>query len=554
MAGIPLFPKAIPFLFFIALFQVSFATSKRTGLSMRLIRTDSLYPGNFTGAERIKRLIQLSEARAHYLDSDLSPNKSADLDNVHLPIGRVPETYLYVVEIKIGSQLHPVKLLMDTGSGLIWTQCKPCVKCFRQKVPIYDSRASTSYHKLPCTHELCQGDNRRYRCYHNKCLYNIRYGVDSRSNSPRTRGIASFESFQFPVDNVQTRIIEDMIFGCSFDNQNFDFSNGQVSGILGLSLAPDALASQLARKGIILNRFSYCLVPFDDELVRPSVLRFGDDIPQPVGNLQTTEFLVNAGHYHYHMELLDISVGWHRLGFQLQPDIFRVRQDGTGGCLIDSGFLISTIDQNTTGRNAYKEVMAVFKAYYDSRNFQRMGKVIESLNLCYRSKPGFQDYLTMTLHFNGADYHIDGKYMHYFSEEGYFCVALNPSSKTILGSWQQQNMRIIYNMNVGGLQWVTETCANANNLSFSVSLFLHLILPEGLNSVPAIRDEKWCYKCGLKFLEPPPSKSSGLSMRLNPRGPKQSPLCPGNLIQIKEINFFSFLISLTHTFGDDIII
>ncbi|XWS51912.1 hypothetical protein CRYUN_Cryun11dG0022500 [Craigia yunnanensis] len=271
MAEIPLFPKAILFLFLVAFFQVSCATSKPT-----------------------------------------------DIDNIHLPIDRVPETFLYVVETKLGSQLHPVKLVMDTGSGLIWTQCKPCIKCFRQKVPIYDSQTSTSYHKLPCTHELCQGDNRRYKCYNNECVYNIRYGVASRPNSPRTKGVASFESFQFPVDNVHTRVIDDMIFGCSFDNQNFDFSNGQISGILGLSLAPDALASQLAKKDIIDHRFSYCLVPFHDEFVRPSV----------------------------------------------------PKTQGSGGCLID---------QNTLGRNAYKEVMAAFQAYYDSRNFQRMGKVVESL-------------------------------------------------------------------------------------------------------------------------------------------------------------------------------
>ncbi|XP_007020972.2 PREDICTED: aspartic proteinase nepenthesin-2 [Theobroma cacao] len=460
MAAIPFFSKAMLFLCLIAFFQVSFATSKPTGLSMKLIRRDSLYPGNLTKVERIKRLLQLSEFRAQYLDSVLRPNATADLDTVRVPIGRVPDNHLYVVELKIGSRLHPVKLLMDTGSGLIWTQCRPCKKCFRQQLPMYDSRTSTSYHKLPCTHPLCQGDHKRYKCYNNECVYSVRYGVDSRPNPPTTKGVASFESFQFPVDNIHTRVIDDMVFGCSKDNQNFDFSNGEISGILGLSLAPDSLATQFASKGITSYRFSYCLVPFSDELVRPSVLRFGDDIPPPVGNLQTTQILPN-GFYHYHLELLDISVGWYRLGFQEQPGIFRVREDGSGGCLIDSGSLISTIDQNTIGRNAYKAVMRAFQAYYDSNNFQRIGKVVESLPLCYRSKPGFKDYMTMTLHFNGADYDIDGKYMHYFSEEdGFFCVALRPASRTILGSWQQQNMRIIINMDVAGLQWVTETCAD----------------------------------------------------------------------------------------------
>ncbi|KAK6269665.1 hypothetical protein POUND7_006770 [Theobroma cacao] len=142
--------------------------------------------------------------------------------------------------------------------------------------------------------------------HNNERVYIIRHRVDSRPNPPTTKGVASFESFQFPVDNVHTRVIHDMVFGCSKDNQNFDFSNGEISGILGLSSAPNSLANQLASKGISTRRFSYCLVPFTDALVRPSVLRFGDDIPRPVGNLQTTQILWN-GFYHYHLESFWIS-------------------------------------------------------------------------------------------------------------------------------------------------------------------------------------------------------------------------------------------------------
>ncbi|MBA0759268.1 hypothetical protein Gotri_022181 [Gossypium trilobum] len=464
MARIPVFTIAI-LLFFIASFQASSATSKPTGLSMKLIRRDLLFPGNLTTFQRIRRLVQLS-VRAQNFDSFPSLNQSEDNVLVRLPIGRVPESYAYVVEFKIGSQFHPVKLLMDTGSSLIWTQCEPCIQCYPQKVPIYDSRTSTSYSKLPCTHELCQGENNRFRCYNNECVYNIQYGATSRRNSPRTKGVASFEAFQFPVDTVHTTVINDMIFGCSNDNPNIDFANGQISGILGLSRGPDGLASQLAKRGIIENRFSYCLVPFHDVLRQPTILRFGDHIPLPVGNLQYTDFILYPGRNHYYVELLDISVGFQKKGFESIPGMFELRQDGSGGSLIDSGTVVSTIDENTIGRNAYKEVMAEFQAYYDKKNFRRkVGQVEEKFELCYYNKAGFRDFVTMTLHFEGGDYFIDGKYMHYFADEeeegeGYFCVALFKSSKTILGAWQQQNMRIIYDMNGGGFQWITEICAN----------------------------------------------------------------------------------------------
>lgn len=51
--------------------------------------------------------------------------------------------------------------------------------------------------------------------------------------------------------------------------------------------------------------------------------------------------------------------------------------------------------------------------------------MVENFELCYVNKPGFRDFATMTLHFEGGDYIIDGKYMHYFADEdGHFCVAL----------------------------------------------------------------------------------------------------------------------------------
>ncbi|KAA3468134.1 aspartic proteinase nepenthesin-2-like [Gossypium australe] len=439
MAQIPIFPISILFFCFITFFQASSASSKPTGLSMKLIRRDLLFPGNLTTFQRIRRLVQLS-VRAQNFVSFSSLNQSEGNVLVHLPLRRVPKDLAYVVEFKIGNKPQTVKLLMDTGSSLIWTQCAPCIKCYQQKTSLYKPRISMTYRKLPCSHPLCQGGNSPFRCHNNECVNDIRYGDLSQPTTPRTKGVASFETFHIPVDSSHTRVINDMIFGCSNDNSDTSFENSQISGILGLSRGPDGLTSQLAKRGIIQNRFSYCLVPFHDELKRPSILRFGDDIPRPMN--------------HYYVELLDISVGLQKMGFE-----------SIRGSLIDSGALVSRIDENTVRRNAYQEVIEAFKAYYDKKNIRRkVGQVAEKFEVCYYNKAGFRDFATMTLHFKGSDYLIDGKYMHYFSDEkkgeGYFCVAVSKSSKTTLGAWQQQNMRTIYDMNGSRLQWATETCAN----------------------------------------------------------------------------------------------
>ena len=103
---------------------------------------------------------------------------------------------------------------------------------------------------------------------------------------------------------------------------------------------------------LIDGRFSYCSVPFGDAIPRPLVLRFGEDIPPvPPQNLQTALLIPTPGSYYFHLQLLDISVANHRMGFP--PYSFQAKPNGVGGCFIDSGALFTQIDTNTGGINAY---------------------------------------------------------------------------------------------------------------------------------------------------------------------------------------------------------
>lgn len=45
---------------------------------------------------------------------------------------------------------------MDTGSDLIWTQCKPCLRCFSQPTPVFDLKKSSSYSNVSCSNKLCE--------------------------------------------------------------------------------------------------------------------------------------------------------------------------------------------------------------------------------------------------------------------------------------------------------------------------------------------------------------------------------------------------------------
>ncbi|KAI9185160.1 hypothetical protein LWI28_004826 [Acer negundo] len=198
----------------------------------------------------------------------------------------------------------------------------------------------------------------------------VMYG--SGGSSGNTKGVVSMESFVFPTNRGQstTTIIT---FGyCSNDNQNFaSFQrNGYISGIMGLDLSPSSLTKQSQTE--IGKRLTYCVVPFIG-------------VPAP-----------------------DISVWLHRL--HLPPNAFRRIPGGTTiGLFIYSGVPITRIiAQHTNGVDAYGVVMRTFEEYYDSKHLHRRGRR-GGFRSCYNKQPGFDAFPTLTYHFQGADYGVDGK-------------------------------------------------------------------------------------------------------------------------------------------------
>ncbi|MBA0668378.1 hypothetical protein Goklo_001299 [Gossypium klotzschianum] len=430
----------------------TFSASNPTGLTLRAVLDDSsgspLYLiENLTIAERIERLIKVTNARANYLSLVSNCDARIHPDNIPMPILR--EGLFYVVEFAIGSQHHKVKLLMDTGGGLIWTQCVPCKTCFPQNLPIFNPSASATYARLPCDHPLCKGPGDRYTCFDGFCVYNVHY-----TGGASTRGTASMETFHFSIDESEIESFKNVIFGCSDDSSDIFFRNTDISGIFGLSMSPDSMMIQFS--SFIHSRFSYCLVPFADAIPRPLVLRFGEDIPQLPLDVRTTSFVQSPTNHFYYLELWGISVAGHRLPFS--QSTFQYRANGKGGCFIDSGALFTQIDAGTVGINAYAAVMQVFASYYESKSLRRTTS--RGFELCYERPPNYDDFASLTFHFNGADYTVAGEYVNLISPD-IFCVAIIKGTyATMLGAWQQQNKRLIYDVGMGALQFAEENCVN----------------------------------------------------------------------------------------------
>ncbi|MBA0878324.1 hypothetical protein Goshw_010124 [Gossypium schwendimanii] len=376
----------------LTLFQhhVTFSASNPTGLTLRAVLDDSpnspLYLiENMTIAERIERFIQVTNAKDNYLNLNarVGPDKSNSLSRVVM----ARDGLFYSVWLLIGSQRQEVKLLMDTGGGLTWTQCQPCLNCFPQNLPIYDSRASTTYSTLSCDHPLCQVEGSLYTCVDDLCIF-----VHNYHGGLYTTGVASLETFYFPMDPSTALPFNNLVFGCSRDSRNVVFQDTELSGIFGMNMMPDSLMSQLSR---------------------------------------------------------------------FPPSQFQLREDGLGGCFVDSGYLLTAIEDNYVGGvNAYDVLMDLFTAYYESNNLRRTTDP-SGLDMCFERPNDFNNFANLTFHFDGeADYFVPPQHLHIFQQD-HFCVAITRGRyATVLGAWQQQNKRMLYDVGLGRLQFADENCAN----------------------------------------------------------------------------------------------
>ncbi|XP_031257096.1 aspartic proteinase CDR1-like [Pistacia vera] len=467
MEGIQYFLRtATVFLSLVTFCKLSYAASKSSGFTIRLIPSDSLesplYEGNLTQHERIERNVNITRANAKRTKSYSSRNGSFDDDKHFATLAR--QRYRYVAQLMIGNPIQTQYLVVDTASSVIWTQCDPCIDCFPQIFPIYNPEASSSYYRVSCDHPRCfhEDENSDFRCINDECVYSITYGSGDFRSGP-TEGFFSSEALH--LLNSQTGQTEEfrLLFGCSNNNIHFEFEDEPgniVSGIMGLDLNPNSLNNQLS--DYIYDIFSYCIVPYHQDYpfdVHPLLLRFGEDVYLPSGRIPATNYYTLEGSDYYYVELEDISVGVRRL--HIPPDTFNAASNSD--FFFDTGAPFSILTTRAeNGLNIFELVVERFAQHYNNHGLMRLpaSRHRSEFEYCYRSQRNFRDFPSMTFHFRGADYIVDGRFMK-IQYQGFFCVALiDHPSNSILGAYQMQNMRIIHNGMINAIQFFPEDCAD----------------------------------------------------------------------------------------------
>ncbi|GMI98102.1 Atypical Aspartic Protease in Roots 1 [Hibiscus trionum] len=386
---------------------------------------------NLTKWEQIQRGITRGQHRLQMLNAMVLAT-AASSGGVKAPV--VAGDGEFLMYLSIGTPPKSYSAIMDTGSDLIWVQCKPCSQCYQQSTPIFDPKKSSTFTKMSCNSHLCKampqatcGDG---------CEYRYSYGDYSS-----TQGVMATETLTFGKV-----LVPKIGFGCGEDNEGEGFTQG--AGLVGLGRGPLSLVSQLKEP-----KFSYCLTPFDD--TQKSTLLMGSlaRVNRTFGAVKTTPLIRNPLQpSFYYLSLNGISVGKTRL--PIKKSSFALRDDGTGGLIIDSGTTITYLEEH-----AFR---AVRKGFIKQMNLPLDTSGVTGLDLCFTLPSGTTKVKVpkLVFHFEGADLDLPAEnYMISDSESGLICLMMGSSNDlSIFGNIQQQNTMVLHDLKQQTVSFVQTQC------------------------------------------------------------------------------------------------
>uniref|UniRef100_A0A7C9DQ39 Peptidase A1 domain-containing protein n=1 Tax=Opuntia streptacantha TaxID=393608 RepID=A0A7C9DQ39_OPUST len=418
------------------------AKTARLGFRVSLKHVD--HGSNFTKLERVQRGIKRGRNRLQRLNA-LALASSSGSYEVESKVQ--PGNGEFLMDVAIGTPPNPFAAIMDTGSDLIWTQCKPCEQCFDQSTPIFDPQESSTFSTLSCSSPLCEA--LPSSTCEEGCQYMYTYGDYSS-----TQGILATETFTFGSGSGSNKVsVPNIGFGCGEDNQGNGFDQG--AGLVGLGRGPLSLVSQLDEP-----KFSYCLTSIDgtktSSLLMGSLAKANSSLSSSENEatkIITTPLAHNPSRpSFYYLTLEGISVGSTQL--PIKEDTFALNEDGSGGLIIDSGTTITYLE-----RSAFDEVK---KEFTSQMNLPLDDSGSAGLDLCFKMPKDTSNLEVpkLVFHFKEADLELPSEnYMIGDTGLGILCLAMGSSSgMSIFGNIQQQNMMVVHDLKKETLSFIPTQC------------------------------------------------------------------------------------------------
>ncbi|MED6149446.1 hypothetical protein PIB30_062494, partial [Stylosanthes scabra] len=338
----------------------------------------------------------------------------------------------YLMRYSIGTPPIEILGIADTGSDLIWSQCKPCDHCYNQTNPIFDPSNSSTYRTVPCSSRLCESlvdssCDGKTTSQHSTCVYGMTYGDGSYSI-----GDLAFDTLTLSSTTGTQISFPKIPIGCGHNNQGTFDSNG--SGIVGLGGGSASLTSQIGPS--IGFKFSYCLLPsLDPHITTTNKINFGQNaLVLGPGTVSTPIIQGPDGETFYYVTLEGISVGKKRLDF-VNRESKLVEE---GNIIIDSGTFLTYLPEDL-----YTKLEAEVASQI---NLTRVRT--EVLNLCYKAPVNKIEAPTITAHFGGADIVLDTGNTFVSVSDGVACLAFGAADRNgaIYGNLAQVNYLVGYDL------------------------------------------------------------------------------------------------------------
>ncbi|KAJ0235787.1 Aspartic proteinase CDR1 [Hirschfeldia incana] len=397
----------------------------KIGFTVDLIHRDSptspFYNPTETSAQRLKNAVHRSVNRVvHFNDKDASVNS--------------PQTEItsatgeYLMNISLGTPPFPIMAIADTGSDLLWTQCKPCDDCYAQDDPLFDPKASSTYKDVSCTSKQCTSLEGQATCStedNKTCSYVLSYGDKSY-----TKGNVAVDTLTLGSTDNRPVQFKSFVIGCGHNDAGTFSKKG--SGIVGLGGGSVSLISQLGDS--IDGKFSYCLVPLSSVNDKTSKLNFGTNAVVSGNGSVSTPLITKSQATFYYLTLESISVGSKSIKYPSVSDSHG--SSGEGNIIIDSGTTLTMVPAAF-----YSELEDAVASSIDA---ERVNDPQNVLSLCY-SATAKLNVPVITMHFDGADVKLDYSNAFVQLSEDLVCFAFSGNDDlAIYGNLSQTNFLIGY--------------------------------------------------------------------------------------------------------------
>ncbi|CAO2181125.1 unnamed protein product [Urochloa humidicola] len=305
--------------------QRACAASGAGGLSVEFIHRDSpRSPFHDPSLSPHARMLAAARRSLHggVLGRSFSAAAAAGNGGVESKI--ITRSFEYLMSISAGTPASEILAIADTGSDLIWFDCRNKGSGGGAFAP---SRSST-YAVVGCQTDACQALDRASCDASSNCQYQYTYGDGSR-----TVGVLSTETFTFASTGAtaaaarsQVVRVPNLDFGCS----TFLAGTFQAEGLVGLGGGTLSLVSQLGSATNFGRKFSYCLMPTAANA--SSTLNFGASAVVSEPGAASTPLVPGEVETYYTVELESVSIDKQTVA------------SNTSAIIVDSGTTLTFLD------------------------------------------------------------------------------------------------------------------------------------------------------------------------------------------------------------------